>query len=308
MRGRFEFTALFDLTTLMEGLTMRGKLWVLSVAAVLMWLTITPAMATSSCGYRSDLSRGPRLTILGLTADQRLVQFQECQPGRLYEIGRVYGLQSPDTALVGIDFRVQNGQLYGVGDDRGIYTIDPDTAAATQVSQLTVSLDGTVFGVDFNPAADRLRLTSNTGQNLAHNVNLGGTTVVNTALNYPAPVNINPATGVTGAAYTNNDLSDRTGTTLFDIDTVLNQVAIQSPPGQGALVAVGALTVDPDTPVGFDIYTDLRDGVAFTNRGFASLVVGGVTGFYRVNVLTGQAFLIGTFDAALIDIAIPLNQ
>ena len=102
-------------------------------------------------------------------------------------------------------------------------------------------------------------------------------------------------------------LSDN-GTTLFDIDTSSNQVAIQSPPTPGALVAVGSLTVDPDTPVGFDIYTDLQKGVAVNNRGFASLVVGGVTGFYRVNILTGQAILIGNFDEAVIDIAIPLNQ
>jgi hypothetical protein len=129
-----------------------------------------------------------------------------------------------------------------------------------------------------------------------------------TVLNYPAPVNINPATGVTGAAYTNNDLGDTTGTTLFDIDTVRNQVVIQSPPGQGALVAVGSLTVDPDVPVGFDIYTDLRDGIAVNNRGFASLVVGSVTGLYRVILLTGQAILIGNFYDTVIDIAIPLNQ
>ena len=237
---------------------MRVKHWVLSVAAVLAVFTTTPAIATSSCGNRSDLGEGPRLTILGLTEDQRLVQFRECNPERLKEIGSVYGLQSPDTALVGIDFRVQDGQLYGVGNAGGIYTIDPYTAVATLVSQLTVALDGTFFGVDFNPAADRLRIISDTGQNLAHNVNSGGTTAVNTMLNYPAPVNINPALGVTGAAYTNNDLSDTTGTTLFDIDTVRNQVAIQSPPAQGALVAVGSLTVDPDTSVGFDIYTDLQ--------------------------------------------------
>ena len=73
-------------------------------------------------------------------------------------------------------------------------------------------------------------------------------------------------------------------------------------------VATGLLTVDPDTPVGFDIYTRLPDGVAITNSGFASLVVGGVTGFYRINILTGQATLIDYFDDAVIDIAIPLNQ
>jgi hypothetical protein len=73
-------------------------------------------------------------------------------------------------------------------------------------------------------------------------------------------------------------------------------------------VATGLLAVDPDTPVGFDIYTTLPDGVAITNNGFASLVVNGVTGFYRINFLTGQAVLIDYFSAAVIDIAIPLHQ
>ena len=173
------------------------------------------------------------------------------------------------------------------------------------MSQLTTPLNGTFFGVDFNPAADRLRLISDAGQNLRHNVNAGGTTLVDGLLNYMAGTT---AMGLAGAAYTNNDLDPTTGTTLFDIDTALNQVAIQSPPNAGALVATGQLTVDPDTPVGFDLYTDLQDGVAQHNRGFASLVVGGVSGFYRVNVLTGRATRIDNFDEAVLDIAIPLDQ
>jgi Domain of unknown function (DUF4394) len=126
-------------------------------------LTTTPAAADSVCGNRADRVRGPRLTILGLTANQRLVSFRECNPGKLHEIGSVSGLQAPDSALVGIDFRVQDGQLYGVGNGGGIYTLDTHTAVATLVSQLTVSLDGYFFGVDFNPAANALRIISNTG-------------------------------------------------------------------------------------------------------------------------------------------------
>ena len=291
---------------------MKTTALVLMVAAVMAVLTTTPAAADSVCGNRPDLVRGPRLTILGLTADQRLVRFRECNPGQLHEIGSVYGLQKPDTALVGIDFRVQDGQLYGVGNGGGIYTLDTHTAVATlaPLSPLDVSLDGDFFGVDFNPAANALRIISNTGQNLRHPFAgaLEGQTQTDTVLNYnpgPPPV---ATTGLTGAAYTNNDLDLNTGTTLFDIDTVLNQVVIQSPPNAGSLVATGLLTVDPDTPVGFDIYTRLRDGVAITNSGFASLVVGGVTGFYRINFVTGQAILIDYFDKAVIDIAIPLNQ
>ena len=76
----------------------------------------------------------------------------------------------------------------------------------------------------------------------------------------------------------------------------------------GALVATGSLTVDPDAAVGFDIYSTLRKGVAVRNAGFASLVVNGVTGLYRVNLLTGRADLIGAFKDKVIDIALPLSQ
>ena len=81
------------------------------------------------------------MTILGLTADQQLVKFTECRPGRLKEIGPIT-LQDNDHVLVGIDFRVQDGQLYGLGDGGGIYTIDTDTAVASKVTQLTIPLAG----------------------------------------------------------------------------------------------------------------------------------------------------------------------
>src|SRR5215475_10569186 len=264
----------------------------------------------SRCGNRNSFVRNDQLTILALTADQRLLRFRECNPTRAQQIGSVDGLQPPDTMLVGIDFRVQDGQLYGVGNGGGIYTIDTYTGVATLVQNLTVALDGYFFGLDFNPAANALRIISNTGQNLRHPFAgpLAGQTQTDTSLNYPGPPAISPATGLTGAAYTNNDLDPNTGTTLFDIDTSLNQVVIQSPPNAGSLVATGMLTVDADSPVGFDIYTTLKDDTAINNNGFASLVAGGVPGFYRVNFLTGQAFFIDYLTDKVIDIAIPLNQ
>jgi hypothetical protein len=38
---------------------------------------------------------------------------------------------------------------------------------------MDVPLDGTFFGVDFNPTVDRLRVISDTGQNLRVNVDTG---------------------------------------------------------------------------------------------------------------------------------------
>jgi hypothetical protein len=260
---------------------------------------------------RND-NQDPRngLRVIGLTDTGRLVSFRARSPERTRDLGYVTGLTGADMALVGIDFRVQDGKLYGVGNGGGVYTIDPNTAEAAFVNALTVPLAGTVFGVDFNPAADRLRIISDTGQNLAHNVNVGGATLVNGTLTYIAPpASPVPALGVPAAAYTNNDLNQpNTGTTLFDLDTTLDQVVIQSPPGNGILVATGKLGVDVAAASGFDIYSLLSNGMAVANYPFATLSVNGRYRFYAVNLTTGQAFLLGQFDEAVVDIAIPLNQ
>jgi hypothetical protein len=281
--------------------TMQGTF--VSLAVGIMLASQPAAAREPGCGGRvHDFKGNTRLRIAGLTADQRLVQFRECNPGRTKSSGVVSGLIG-DTSLIGIDYRVQNGKLYGVGNAGGVYIIDPQTAVATLDSQLTFVPTGNSFGVDFNPAADRLRVVSDTGQNLRHNLN-DDTTANDTGLAY-----VPAATATIAAvAYTNNDLDATTATSLFDIDTVLDQVALQSPANSGQLAATGKLTVDVDAAAGLDIYTSLKDGAAVGNRAFAALSVSGVPGFYRVNILTGKATLIGTFDTTVVDVAIPLDQ
>jgi Domain of unknown function (DUF4394) len=265
------------------------------------------AFATNSFDCASGDGFGRKqLRVVGLTSDGQLVCFSENAPRRARDIGYVSGLISPDTALIGIDFRVQDGQLYGVGNGGGVYRIDTANAAATRVNSLTEALSGTSFGVDFNPAADRLRVVSNTGQNLRHNVNAGGTTIADGMLNYVAGT---PATGIEGAAYTNNDLDAATITTLFDLDTNLDQIAIQAPPNNGSLNPTGKLNEVVDPGAGFDIYSVLWNGVTVANRGYAVLNVNGEYCFYRINLLTGAATYVGSFkDDVVVDIAIPLNQ
>lgn len=263
-----------------------------------------------SCASGTQQERGDhhkRLMAVGLTADQRLVCFNENRPHDARTIGTVTGLVSGDS-LVGIDFRVQDGLLYGVSKTGGVYSIDTATAVGTKVSQLTVPLDGAQFGVDFNPAADRLRIVSDTGQNLRHNIGAGGVTLVDGALNYVAGTT---ATGVTGAAYTNNDLSAMTATTLFSLDTALDQVALQSPPNNGTLAATGKLGMDVGSVAGFDIYNRIRDGVSAGVEALAVLsVAGGDGALYSVDLLTGKASARGKFARTdqVTDIAIPLNQ
>ncbi|MGC4806932.1 DUF4394 domain-containing protein [Micromonospora sp. DT233] len=208
--------------------------------------------------------------------------------------------------LVGIDYRVQDGKLYGVGAAGGVYVLSTTNASASKVSQLSVALNGQSFGVDFNPAADRLRVVSDRGQNLRHNLN-DGATVADGNLTYPPATAV--ALGVTGAAYTNNDLSAETATTLFDIDTTLDQVAVQSPANSGQLAATGKLGVDAASQAGFDIYSVVRDGRTTQVKGFAVLQVGGGSTVYAVDVLTGAVGAQGTFSGrTVVDLALPLNQ
>ena len=102
-----------------------------------------------SCDSGDGSRRSDTLQVVGLTEDQRLICFNERNPGDARNIGFVSGLMSGDM-LVGIDFRVQNKKLYGVSKTGGVYILDTGNASAIKVSQLTVSLEGTSFGVDFN--------------------------------------------------------------------------------------------------------------------------------------------------------------
>ena len=268
----------------------------------------------SSCESGDGSRQSSSLQVVGLTDDQRLICFNERNPGDARDLGFVSGLTG-DVKLIGIDFRVQDKKMYGVGDKGGIYMLDTRSAAATKVSQLTVALSGTSFGVDFNPPADRLRIVSDNGQNLRHNINAGGVTIMDDPLDYPpaTPVNaVGPnAVGVTGSAYTNNDLDGTTATTLYALDTNLDQVAIQSPPNGGTLAATGKLTIDANSSVGFDIYSTIRNGVTVAVQSLASLqTTDGTSSLFSVSLPTGKATTRGTFSARnkVIGIAIPLNQ
>ena len=245
------------------------------------------------------------LEVVGLTSDHRLICFDEKRPEDATTIGQIFGLVL-DSNLVGIDFRPANGILYGLGNAGGIYTLSLDTAQATLRTRLNVALAGSFFGVDFNPTVDRLRIISDVGQNLRVNVDNGATST-DDPINYTAGT---PTSGVTAVAYTNNDSDPNTATTLYDIDSALDHVAIQAPPNAGTLNLTGKLNVNTTADVGFDIYSFVRDGSTVGVRGLATLVTDGQAGLYQITLFTGKATLSGKFSPqdVVIDIAIPLAQ
>ena len=222
------------------------------------------------------------VTLYGVTTTNQLVRFDSAAPSTVGNTVAITGLQASENIL-GIDFRPATGQLFGLGSSSRLYTINLTTGAATQVGAAgAFTLSGTNFGFDFNPVPDRIRVVSDTGQNLRLSPIDGTLTATDGVLN-PA------TTGVTAAGYTNS-FAGTTATTLYVIDVNNDTLYIQNPPNAGTLVAVGALGVDATAVNGFDIARG-------SNQAFAALTVGAATNLYRINLTTGAATSIGAVAA-----------
>jgi hypothetical protein len=201
------------------------------------------------------------------------------------------GLQTGET-LVGIDIRPATGTLYGVGNSNRLYTINALTGTTVQIGVAGgFTLSGSFFGTDFNPLVDRLRVVSNTQQNLRLNPNDGSLLAADTALSPPGR-------SVVGIAYDRNyqrGPGDITPTTLYGVDATAGTLVLVGgingtpSPNGGVLTSVGSLTVGTnlDSRLGFDI-----SGISGT--AFATILTGGTAKLYSVNLGTGAATLIGT--------------
>ena len=247
-------------------------------------LVLATAGLVACGGSDDDAPPGPVQVgdTIVLTSAGRLVSFNRAAPATEVGAVAVTGLAGGDT-LVGIDLRPADGALYALGSSGTLYTLDPATGVATRKSSLVAApgdnapysgLTGTQFAVDFNPAADRLRVVSDTGLNLRINVDTGEATTDGV---------ITPATtSVTAAAYTNSFAGTVT-TQLFGIDAAAGRLVLQDPPNDGVVSTGVPLGVTAEAANGFDI--DPR-----ANTGYAALRVGGSTGLYTIDLAaTGNA-------------------
>jgi hypothetical protein len=185
----------------------------------------------------------------------------------------ITGLQTGENIL-GIDMRPVNGQLYALGSTSRLYTLNMSSGAATVVgTPFSTPLSGTDFGFDFNPTVDRIRLVSNTGQNLRIHPETGAIAAVDG--------NLNPATpSVSAAAYTNN-FAGTTTTTLYVLDALNKRLSIQNPPNNGTLQNVASLNDTFFSANGFDIG-------GTSGRAFITLSDDAGTALYQVNLQNGE--------------------
>ncbi|WP_159916572.1 DUF4394 domain-containing protein [Pantoea sp. 18069] len=258
---------------------------------------VSAVFALAACGGNgdADVPDQPSVTLgntIAVTASGRVISFNRTAPGSLSSNAALSGLATGET-LVGFDVRPADGLIYAVSSTSRIYTLDAKTGALTFKSALSTPLAGSQFGVDFNPVADRLRLVSNTGQNLRVDVTTG-TATVDGAINGVA------GAVITASAYT-NAFAGATTTQLYNLDAA-GTLYLQDPPNNGTLANPVPLKVAFSASNGFDI--DARN-----NQAYAALSVNGSAQLYTVALSgTDGAKLVGTIGTGEALVGLTLTQ
>ncbi|MBX3498363.1 MAG: DUF4394 domain-containing protein [Alphaproteobacteria bacterium] len=231
-------------------------------------------------------------TVVGLTADGKLVTIDTAA------MTASAPMAVSGDRLVGIDVRPADGKLYGVSINGQIVTVDPKTGATTKVSMISEKVTmGDRPVVDFNPAADRLRVIAAGGVSLRINVETGAT-IVDKPLSFdPADANASRKPAVVAGAYT-NALNGAKATDLFHIDGGTGAWVLQSPPNDGILKTRGAIGVANLADAVVDIATEGEKNTAW-------MIAGGT--LYTIDIASGKATSVGAIkgiSGKLIDIAV----
>ncbi|REH40210.1 uncharacterized protein DUF4394 [Paraperlucidibaca baekdonensis] len=262
-----------------------------------------------------------------LTDDGKILRFLPTAPqsASTADAKQITGLMpgSDTTAaetVLGIDFRPADGKLYGITSKSRIITINKATGAATVGGSLSLSLPTSVntgttaapidtpvtYSVDFNPAADKLRVMNTRGLNLRIDVDMFSTTIdgmLSKTYDMPAmgaaalPTSPQPIS-IVAAAYTNS-FAPPNGTQLYDLDVGNQSLALQNAnvgtfTFQGAIRTSSSSTATPPvitaTPVPFDRASmDIVGGA--NGLPLIGLATGaaGTTSLYTVNLTSGVA-------------------
>jgi hypothetical protein len=249
--------------------------------------------------------------VYALTADNHLVSFKATTPGTLDSDVAITGLDGTE-AIVGIDFRPSNGQLYALTNAGRLYTLDTATGAASGAVTLTANpldatapytgLTGTRFGIDFGSVDDQLRVQSDTGQNLR--VNLADNTVITDG----AP-NIGGTPAQLFATAFTNPYAGATTSVHYALDLASNSLVRQTSIN-GALASVGTLSVG-GTPGSFQLEGGFDIAGGENGLPLVALLPTGATQstLYRVSLGNGALTSVGTVGspAAIRDIAVQLQ-
>jgi hypothetical protein len=247
------------------------------------------------------------IRLYAVSESHQLIAVSAADPQKITRSVTLYGLE-PNEHILGIDYRVAYGVMFALGSSGRVFTVDVQSGALKPVGEtpFALKLEGERFGFDFNPAADRIRIVSDSGQNLRAHPETGALVDFKPEADGMQPdgalafhgddANAGRAPHVIAAAYTYNNENEKL-TTNFAIDGALGALLRQGSveglepvvsPNTGQLSTVGALGVAAITDAHFDI-SDV------TNTALAALTTrdAPTPTLYRIDLTTGQASVIG---------------
>lgn len=225
--------------------------------------------------------------VYGVTNTQTLVTWDSASPGGLLSGTVISGLQSNEVVRA-IDFRPATGQLYALGSFSNLYTINTGNGAATRISgaSFAPTLNGSAFGLDFNPMIDRIRVVSDADQNLVLHPDTAAVTVATNLFYAAGDPNVGANPNVVEVAYSNNFVGTPS-TQLYGIDSALN-ILVKQANSAGTLTTVGPLGANVTNLIGFDISG--ASGVAFAASQDVSQ---SISMFWTINLATGAGTAVG---------------
>ncbi|MFZ5547366.1 MAG: DUF4394 domain-containing protein [Pseudomonadota bacterium] len=259
-------------------------------------IATAPLLLLAACASTPEPIGEPRKeTVFAVTDGAELIKFNAGQPQRVLERKPLQGLAAGDK-LLGIDFRVARGVLFALSASGKLYTVDTASARLTQVGTQALTLAPGRWEIDFNPAADRIRVVADHGANLRLHPDTAALAATDPAPAYaPGDAASGKTPQVGAAAYTYNKGNDKL-TTNYAIDLALGTLVTQGSkegvepvvsPNTGQLYTVGALGAGPLEAAAFDI-ADIN------NAALAALRTGGRTRLHLIDLATGKASVIGT--------------
>jgi hypothetical protein len=240
----------------------------------------------------SAATAGPNQMVYGLTENNELVAFNANNPGTFSLKTAISGIAAGEK-LMSVDFRPATGELYALSSASKLYIINTSTATSRVVgtTAFTPAISGTIASIDFNPTVDRIRMVTNTGQNLRLNPENGAVAATDGSIAITS--------SIAGVAYTNSK-SGASSTILYDLDMTAGKLFKQDPPNNGTLVEVGSLGITFTGQAAFDINPDNSVALVAATKDSKN-------NLYKLDLSTGKTTNIGSLSQKVIDLAIPTD-
>lgn len=268
---------------------------------------VAAALGAGLVAAASMTASGQSETLVGVTTAGQVVTFRADMPSTPMSMAAITGLL-PGDSIQGIDYRPQTGVIVAIGQTSQMYTLNAMTGVASPLgSGFSPILEGSPavrYSVDINPTVDRLRVVGSGAQNRRLNPLNGSGVAVDTPLSYAPSTGLTMPPRAVAVAYTNSIAGAPVGSTreyiLDSANNILAEVGTQAGGNasfNGGIISsifgvrTGNMMLNFDDNAGFDVS-------GFTGTAYISLNLEGMpamsTGIYTLNLLTGEAALLGS--------------